>query len=122
MTQPDLFDVPEQLSPRLIAQRKFDAFLVEFKKRNDIWTHYNEDCEYPWSGMCFDRAIEEFDEEYVGHICDPVELIAEFAQDLEDRDLLAYGRTEIEVIFALSKRHRLVDTVKLQSMWEECQP
>ena len=93
-------------SPELIHRREQEAKYEAFKKRHSIYTHYNEDCEMPWTALNVWKARRCME-----GCCqwDAVEIIAEYGATLDDYGYITYGKTESECVKWLAFRWQLFD-------------
>ena len=111
-TQPDMFPAAYMDSPELVYRRKQQAKYERFKKRHEIFTHHNEGIEEcHWSALAFVKACYSI--EGCRFETDPVRLIAEYAECLDDHELMMYGQSEIQVVHKLAERHQLHDPEKI---------
>ena len=91
-----LFDVPEQLSPRLIAEKQ----AMEKAKAAGVKTHHAPHADPPWIAVSMVAACEMLEgydltnEEKT----DLAALMAGYCRLIDEADLIGYGHTEIEAI------------------------
>ena len=91
-----LFDAPEQLSPRLAAEKE----AMEKAKSNGVQTHHAPHAEPPWIAICMPavcKMLEGYgltEEEKT----DLVALMAGYCRLIDEAGLIGYGHAEIEAI------------------------
>jgi hypothetical protein len=91
-----LFEVPEQLSPRLAAEKA----ALEKAKANGVQTHHAPHADPPWIAVNMVAACKmlkgyDLTEE---EKTDLVELMAGYCRLIDEADLIGYGTTELEAI------------------------
>jgi hypothetical protein len=97
-----LFEVPEQLSPRLAAEK---AALAK-AKANGVQTHHAPHADPPWIAICMPAVCKKLEgyglteEEKT----DLVMLTAGYCRLIDEAGLIGYGYTEIEAILNIPNK------------------
>jgi alkylated DNA nucleotide flippase Atl1 len=113
MIQPPLLEVPISPSPRLRRIAELSGALETAKRNFNILTHFSDVDELPWLAVITNH----------GETRDIGQLMSEQCGTLEDSGRTDYGRTEIEAVACLIRRHyptalelrELVELMELES-------